>query len=261
MNAHDRARVERKYWIRSSYAHAKAPKYFPDTSVSITYQPDVYQLALEIARKLGATRIVDVGCGRARKLATAHPEFEIVGVDHGSNIEHCRAEYPFGHWLAHDLAADVPIPMDASLSEGALVVCSDVIEHVERPEMLIGKLRTLLTSGARAVLISTPERDLTRGPREVGPPANLSHMREWSIREFDAWMEESGFPLRSTGLTRSNDYASALATILTVVARDRVTLDICKEVLVEYVPSDCTPKPHPLHVRLRLAGRLLLQGR
>ena len=53
---------------------------------------------------------------RRGKLA---PEFELVGIDFGGNLEHCRAEYPQHRWLEWELEGQ-PLPQ---LPESVVADC------------------------------------------------------------------------------------------------------------------------------------------
>jgi SAM-dependent methyltransferase len=222
-----------EYEIRSGYTHRPEPEYFADTqtlSEPIVYQPEVYAHAAEAAAALGATRIIDFGCGTGGKLVELADRFEIVGIDYGPNIELCRSTYDVGTWLVDDFDAPGPVDVDPA---GAVVVCSDVIEHVRRPEILLGKLRAALEGGAVAVLISTPERELTYGLWHHGPPPNRAHVREWSTRELAALLRRSGFEHGSVGLTRSNTVRNVAHTILAGYVADPARLDTLEDVLVD----------------------------
>ena len=189
-----------RYSIRSGYAAREIPEYFDDDLGDVIWQPDVYEDAGRIAGRLGAGRIVDVGAGDGTKLAELHPAFEIIGVDYGANVERSSARFPFGSWRHHDLDTDAPLPISDDELGGAVVVCSDVIEHLRTPELLLAKLLGTLDR-ASAVLISTPERELWHGVRSDGPPRNRHHVREWSIREFGHILGMAGFEHVSMGLT------------------------------------------------------------
>ena len=241
--------------IRSGYTHRPEPQYFEDTQTlreRIVYQPEVYAHAADVAAALGATRILDFGCGTGGKLVELADRFEIVGIDYGPNIESCRARYSVGTWLVDDF--DVPGPVDVEAA-GAVVVCSDVIEHVRQPEVLLGKLRACLDGGAAAVLISTPERDLTYGLWHTGPPPNVAHVREWNIRELAALLRRSGFAHGSVGLTRSNTVRNLAHTILAAYVADPAQLETLEDVLV-----DATLPPTPRgqgHSKVERARRRL----
>lgn len=211
-----------RYFIRDGYVSRPKPDYFVDidAETGLICQPDVYVDAASVAGRLGARRIVDIGCGNGYKLSQMHPAFEITGIDFGTNLDTCRQLYPFGTWLEHDLDADEPLPLADDDVADALIVCSDVIEHLVRPELLLRKLQRAFARGAVGALVSTPERELTWGPLHVGPPPNPHHVREWSIDEFAALLESEGFEHGDVGLTRNNNQHNELKNILAVLFRD-----------------------------------------
>ena len=136
-------------------------------------------------------------------------------VDFGVNIEACRARYDWGDWIGADLDDDdSPLPL-SSLND-SIVVCADVIEHVVHPERLLRKLRDLLERGATALVLTTPERDLRRGRKHIGPSPNVAHVREWALDELRGFMADEGLE-GYFGLTRTNDTAPYLHTIFAVI--------------------------------------------
>lgn len=238
-----------RYAVRTGYRHRAEPRYFADAAIPLTYQPDVYRDAANVAARLGCTRIVDVGCGTASKLIPLAGRFEVIGVDYGPNVEQCRRLHPAtGSWRECDLDAPGALPVSAEEWQGSVVVCADVIEHVRAPEVLLDKLRTGLLF-AEALLLSTPERDLTNTQCDPGPPGNPAHVREWSIRELGAFMRRAGFAHQTIGLTRSHDHSLSLLTILAAYTRTPELLDVVEDVLIDGdVPR---PEDYALRVRLR----------
>lgn len=160
---------------------------------SLTYQYPVYMTAREFIRKGGIARVIDVGCGVATKLGALHrafPEVEFVGIDQPSTIEFCQAHHRFGRWLADDLEHP-----DGRLSEltGDLVICSDVIEHMSDPDVLLRYLKGRVRPGGM-ILLSTPERDALRGRSCCSSP-NAYHVREWNRQELSAYLRSAGFSI------------------------------------------------------------------
>lgn len=245
------------YSITSRYRSRARPRYDDDPADGVTWQPDVYEIAATVGAALDSRRIVDIGCGRGAKLAALHPRFEIAGLDFGPNIEHCRQAYPYGTWFDHDLESDGPLPVPPDQLDGAVVVCADVIEHMISPERLLDKLAEALPMSA-ALLISTPERELWSGQRDVGPPRNACHVREWSMREFGALLRRHGFVHHSLGLTRSNDRTEELHTILAAVAANAERLTQIEAAIVDFAPAP--PNRHPAWHRMARIARIVLRG-
>jgi SAM-dependent methyltransferase len=202
------------YCLPEGYQARLKPNYFKDADYEGVWQPDVYPDAATLAERLGAQRIIDVGCGTGQKLASLHPDFEIVGIDYGSNIEVCRQLYDFGTWLEIDLDRDESLGI--SDFTNAVLVCADVIEHLVYPEKLLRLLSNALDHGAGAIVLSTPDRDLINMPGNLGPPPNPAHVREWTSGELERFMAVSGL-LGRFGRTRTNDVLPALRTILAIV--------------------------------------------
>ena len=218
----DTERADR-HFLPAGYRERGEPEYFDDESEpGIEYQPDVYRKAARLARSVGATTIVDVGCGRARKLAALHPEFELIGLDFGNNIEHCRQAYPFGTWVEHDLDREDSLLVDQDVLAESVVVCADVVEHVGRPQRALRALRATFPP-AHAILISTPDRIRINLGRPLGPPFNEAHVREWTRSEFANLLRWCGFERGYLTYTRPFIGASELTTILYVL-RDSASL-------------------------------------
>jgi SAM-dependent methyltransferase len=209
------------FFLKNGYSVRLNPEYFTDELAEwqgITWQPDVYPFAAEFALKSGSKKIVDIGCGRALKLAELHrqyPDWEFIGIDYGVNIAWCRANHGFGRWIEADLEYGI-LRTGHFAVEKSILICSDVIEHLVNPVPFLRLIRNLLRQGATAVIFSTPERDLTHGESDSGPPENPCHVREWNFEEFKALLEWAGFELIHFGLTRSNDAEPDEKTILAI---------------------------------------------
>jgi SAM-dependent methyltransferase len=202
------------YCLPRGYQARLKPDYFKDNGYEGVWQPDVYPDGATLAGRLEARRIIDVGCGTGQKLASLHPDFEIIGIDYGFNIEACRQLYDFGTWLEIDLDRDESLGI--SDFTDSVLVCADVIEHLVYPEKLLRLLSDALDRGAGALVLSTPDRDLINTPGNLGPPPNPAHVREWTNGELERFMASSGL-LGRFGRTRTNDVLPALRTILAII--------------------------------------------
>ena len=69
---------------------------------------------------------------------------------------------------------------------GELVICADVIEHLQNPDVIVEAIKK---SGAKIAVISTPDRSLIPGGMS-GPPRNPHHVREWTMKEFDSYLRQ-----------------------------------------------------------------------
>ncbi|MGH9879073.1 MAG: methyltransferase domain-containing protein, partial [Nitrososphaerales archaeon] len=207
------------FFIKPDYVSRDEGVYFEDSRISesqIVHPSDVYALAGHIGRMFGCTHILDIGCGRGQKLAKLHPEFNLVGVDFGSNISFCNSHYPFGQWFCLDLEESHRNLLPQAVLERTIVICSDVIEHLADPTGLLTTLNDCLKYAPVAVL-TTLDRDLVRGLDDMGPPANPAHAREWNQAELLQLFKEFSFNVAFIGLTCNNGRDCDKKTILSIL--------------------------------------------
>jgi hypothetical protein len=93
-------------------------------------------------------------------------------------VQWLKKKYPERKWLAAPMK-------DRDTLDADLVICSDTIEHIEKPEELIHQIQTIRS---KLILISTPEKASIAGRNDFGPPENPSHYREWNVTEFRNWL-------------------------------------------------------------------------
>ena len=180
----------KKYFLKDGYRCNPNPvQYMDSPEDSIIYQLDVYRYAAKLIGDVGAGSVVDVGCGVGRKLERfiAPLGVRIYGIDSVESIAQCRNSFGFGEWIADDIESPTCQPMQAA----DVIICSDVVEHLIDPDRLFDYFRRWSHEKTRLV-ISTPDRDLRRGPDDMGPPGNGAHVREWNSREFRLYLEERG---------------------------------------------------------------------
>src|SRR5437870_723178 len=104
----------KNFFLKSHYISRANPVYFTDEADDIIWQPDVYPFAANFADRVGSRKIVDIGCGRASKLAKLreqHPDWEFIGIDYRVNISWCRKNWRFGTWIEADLEYGRTLPI------------------------------------------------------------------------------------------------------------------------------------------------------
>lgn len=200
------------YHLPDGYT-ARTPEEYVEFDDGSIWQPDVYPLAAESARERGARWLIDIGCSDGRKLLPFGYEFDLIGIDLPGHMP----DDPGARWIAHDLDADAPLPLDELDLEDAMLVCSDVIEHLVHPERLVRSFRDTLPH-AKGLVLSTPDRERVREPGHNGPPQNPAHAREWAARELVAWLTDEGLTVESQTWQRSNDQSDFAGTIVLVIA-------------------------------------------
>jgi 2-polyprenyl-3-methyl-5-hydroxy-6-metoxy-1,4-benzoquinol methylase len=212
----DKCAYSQNYFLKPGYTSRQELKYFVTDDDGVVHQPDVYALAALCALKLGASCLIDVGCGNAQKLIDCAGELDTIGIDFGTNLKLCQKKYPIREWVACDLDKDHLLPLSSSDLALSVLICADVIEHLLHPEHLLKSLRAA-REHCRLLIITTPERDLLRGIQDMGPPANESHIREWNMAEFGQLLDYYGLVPQRIGLTRSNVLTGKIHTIMAMI--------------------------------------------
>jgi 2-polyprenyl-3-methyl-5-hydroxy-6-metoxy-1,4-benzoquinol methylase len=209
------------YFLPYGYEQRRAPEYFFDDEQDGTvWQPDVYPIAAQVALASGCEVIVDLGCGRGGKLVAlqaTYPRWNFIGVDIGPNIAWCQENLSFGQWIEADLETCHALPLSSQVLRRAVMVCSDVLEHLVCPEVATDLMASLLQRGVQAAVLSTPARELRAGAADAGPPRNTAHVREWASREFRAFVRARGLEIAEFSLTRSDDAGGGRTTQLVLI--------------------------------------------
>lgn len=202
------------YGIKHGYVPRLNNAYYDDFTGTTIWQPDVYTALIKLARRRGIKTIIDIGSGNGEKLVPYKDEFKFIFVDFGTNLDVIKKNIGVkgNEFIDQDFEKGFPV-FPKKVLQDAMVICSDVIEHMRDPEILAGALATF-SHTAPFVLISTPDRPRTRGINHFGPPNNHTHVREWAVEELDSYFRSHGMDGHLAGITRSNDYEQAHRTIM-----------------------------------------------
>ena len=177
--------TSRSHFLAKGYRSRKAIMHWDDTQCKDEWQDQVYFFAQRIAKERGYVRIVDFGCGSAFKLMKYFREFETCGYDLEPALSYLRSTYPDREWRQGSL--------ESGCFDGAdMVICSDVIEHLPEPQLL---LEALQHSAAKTVILSSPAAEIMAdwggtASRRFGPPAIPTHFREWTTLEFGRFVNQ-----------------------------------------------------------------------
>ena len=210
-----------KYFIPDKYtARLDAEQDFEgENKVDDTYQDEVYCIARKLADDHNYHTILDVGTGSGFKLMKYFKNFATVGLDLPPAIPLLREKYPDRKWVTQSEAP----------AEADIIICSDVIEHVVDPDALCEFIKSL---NPKHAVISTPDRDLVcevHNQPPLGPPRNVTHVREWDFTEFEGYMR-SHFNVEH--FFYSNLRQFTMCAVVTLSKKDK-TLVQCK---------DCNPE-------------------
>lgn len=126
-----------KYFLPHHYKSRLRPAYYLDSESEIVWQPDVYQYAINASRTMGVDRIIDIGSGNGKKLAPLKgSNIKISVIDFGQNLEDIQellgdeAEY-----IEYNFEKGLP-SLPHNKLKNSLIICSDVIEHLIKPEKM-----------------------------------------------------------------------------------------------------------------------------
>ena len=151
-----------------------------------------YAEAGTLIKAQGLKTVLDVGCGVGHKLMECVvPAAErVVGVEQPTAVKAAHNFFPDLELVS----ADLEHPDDSKLGKFDLLMSVDVIEHLLDPDMLLTFLLRHSHEGSH-LLLSTPERDIRRGPGNMKSPKK-AHVREWNQAEFRAYLESRGLVVR-----------------------------------------------------------------
>lgn len=166
-----------QYCIMPGYRERKSVPHFDDTGLKDEFQRSVYERAREQFDKHELSTVLDLGCGSGWKLLEFFGENPTAGVEVEPTLSFLKKTWPDRLWFANEEAA----------SYYDLVICSDVIEHVQNPDTILFEI---LRYRPKVVVMSTPDREQLPGADPLGPPKNRHHVREWNQREFLQYLQQ-----------------------------------------------------------------------
>ena len=138
------------------------------------------------------TSVIDVGCGTAFKLVNIIGRItpHIVGIDQSAPIESCNNKYSTGAFYSDNFESPSLDYLDL-LKRPDIIICSDVIEHIVDPDILLDFIKVLAAESTR-IIFSTPDRDRLRGTN-CTESLKPEHVREWNFEELSCYLENSNF--------------------------------------------------------------------
>lgn len=185
-----------KYEIKKGYFHREEYTHFSDIGARFEGQKEVYETALRIAKDNNLKSVVDIGCGSGYKLINLFSnDYDTTGIEILDTYTYLKNNYKDHNWLNGEKLNYDEISAD-------LIICSDVIEHVVDPDILLKNIKKI--KGTKFICISTPERLLARGWFDYGPPRNWTHTREWTGKEFRKYISNH-FSIISHQITNFNE--------------------------------------------------------
>lgn len=173
-----------KYKLPLFYRSQK-PAHFEDQNLEDEYQNEVYEYAHKLATNHKFKSVIDIGCGSGFKLIKYFNYFDTIGVETEPCFSYLKQHYPTKKWLLSG-AAEKDINLENLAAD--IVICSDVIEHFEKPEKLLIFLKSIQFT---KLIISTPDRPVLiqqKKGTQYGPSWNPCHAREWNFEELSSYL-------------------------------------------------------------------------
>lgn len=141
----------------------------------------------EVVEPLAPASALDAGCGEGETLArlACLPQDETAAIDlNAQAVEHTRARVP---WADTSVASVTDLPFGEESFD--LVLCLEVLEHLEDPEAALDELRRVSRGD---VVVSTPHEpwfqlgSLLRGKYLKGLGNHPEHVNHWNRRTLPA---------------------------------------------------------------------------
>ncbi|MBV8550487.1 MAG: class I SAM-dependent methyltransferase [Acidobacteriaceae bacterium] len=140
------------------------------------------------AAELRPETVLDCGCGDGSLLSVVArqiPSAELHGIDIADNVPISRTGLSI-QFRAQDLGQPVPEEMHGVYD---LVLCSEVIEHVERDQALLHNLADVTAQGGTVVLT-------TQAGKMYRTEQFLGHIRHYNPRDLCLRLEHAGLKVR-----------------------------------------------------------------
>jgi SAM-dependent methyltransferase len=154
-------------------------------------------LVVDTIRSIGRPRrLLDIGSGQGDllgELRSAWPGTELLGVElSAEGIRYATEKVPGARFVQLDLLSDAPRPPDLE-GWADLATCSEVLEHVEKPEVLLAAGAWFVRPGGY-VVITVPGGPRTAFDRHIG------HRRHYTTDALRSVIVDAGLePVRVSG--------------------------------------------------------------
>jgi SAM-dependent methyltransferase len=152
------------------------------------------RLILKLLGEIDSDAVVlEIGCGQgelALLLAETFPEADVRGIDNSAEgvvraARTARERRLSASFAQRDLLQKATLD-DDDRGRAAFAVCSEVLEHVDRPDVLLRNASDYLAPGGRLV-VTVPG-----GPRSAFD-RHIGHRRHFTAGRLRRLLEESGF--------------------------------------------------------------------
>jgi SAM-dependent methyltransferase len=134
-------------------------------------------------------RIIDIGSGQgdmAAAIRSRFPAAEILGLELAlSGVEISRRKVPGAGFVQRNLL-DQTEPLEHQRGWATHAVCSEVIEHLDDPALLLRNARAYMDEGC-CLIVTAPGGPMSAFDRHIG------HRKHWRKCEIEILLREAGY--------------------------------------------------------------------
>jgi SAM-dependent methyltransferase len=141
-------------------------------------------------------RIIDIGSGQGDMAAAIHQRFpsaKILGIELAqSGVDISRRKVPSARFLQCDLVGYGKPPQELR-GWATHAVCSEVIEHLDNPSLLLKNAQAYMGEGCY-LIVTAPGGPMSAFDRHIG------HRKHWRPQEIERLLRDAGYtPERVSG--------------------------------------------------------------
>jgi SAM-dependent methyltransferase len=142
-------------------------------------------------------RIMDIGSGQGDMAAVIHSRFpaaQILGLELSqSGVEISRRKVPGARFVQRNLLDETGIPREQQ-AWATHAVCSEVIEHLDDPAVLLKNARAYMAAGC-SLILTAPGGPMSAFDKHIG------HRKHWRGEDIETLLQNAGYePERVTGV-------------------------------------------------------------
>lgn len=136
------------------------------------------------------TKILDIGCGSSP--ISARLNCWVLGIDtNPEKIEFLRSHSPGHH--CYQVGDALTYPLDQGAFD--LVICSEMIEHVQEPKKLVERIASVLKPSGKAIMATPDKRKLLWRLAKNSTPYSEQHTCEFTREELETLCNRYGMSL------------------------------------------------------------------
>jgi hypothetical protein len=188
-----------EFCIKSDYCPRSKYIQFDDRNNADEYQDAIYKQIRNFAFEVGASRILDIGCGSAFKLLKYLDKFDTLGLEMPNTFEYLKKKYPDRNWCLSNFN-------NPPIQKFDIVISVDVIDHLLHTDELLVFIKKI---NCDYVILSTPDRSKL-GIFAQYRPINIYHVREWSRDEFVDYVSINFSVIKSEVLDHHDHFLIAI---------------------------------------------------